>query len=91
MEGFHYYLATWLLDALEVPGSSALPSAIHHLTPTEKDLAAAPGYFEQRFAQFDESQRRAIGLFFAEVLAYQLFDGTAGELDRARQRWPIEA
>jgi hypothetical protein len=89
--GFHYYLPAWLLDGLEVPGSSALAWAIVHLTPSAKDLEGTPGYFDQRFAQLDSSQRQALGLFFADVIAYQLFDGSAGELDRARQRWPTEA
>ena len=89
--GLHYYLPAWLLHSLEVPGSVALPFAIAHLTPSAETYARAPEYFEQRFSRFDELQRRAIGLFFADVIRHQLCDGFGGELDRARDRWPIEA
>src|SRR5258708_6653069 len=89
--GLHYYLPAWLLHSLEVPGSVALPFTIGHLTPNAETYATAPAYFEERFSRFDELQRKAIGLFFADVIRYQLSDDFGGELGRARDRWPIEA
>jgi hypothetical protein len=90
-DGLHYYLPAWLLHSLEVPGSVALSFTIGHLTPSAETYARSPEYFEQRFSRFDGPQRQAIGLFFVDVIRHQLSDGFGGELDRARERWPIEA
>jgi hypothetical protein len=89
--GFHYYLPAWLLHSLGVPGSVVLPFTVSHLTPSAETYAKAPEYFEERFGRLNDLQRQAIGLFFADVICYQLSDGFGGEIDRARERWPIEA
>jgi hypothetical protein len=61
---------------------------VFHLTPSKKTLADSPGYFEQRFELFSQSQREAIAAFFKDVVDYQLFDSDGGELERAKSLWP---
>jgi len=64
-----------------------MEQTIFHLTPSAKSFAESSGYFEERFARFNNVQRAAIAAFFHEVTEGSLWVGFEGELERAEVLW----